>query len=141
MIKKFFCTVLIIVLAASLSFAGSDTTIKEGQWEITMKVEMQGMNADVPPMKYTKCLTGKDSLPVDQSTASQCTMADVKTVGNTVTWKLKCTEQAGGMEGSGKIVYHGDTFDGTITMSLNDPEEGKINMVQRITGKRLGDCK
>ena len=36
---------------------------------------------------------------------------------------------------------NGDRFDGTIIMKADDPEEGKMNITQRISGRRIGDCK
>ncbi len=141
MFKKLFLVMIILLMITSKSFAGSVLDIREGKWEITTRVEMQGIQADLPPMTSTKCLTGKDSVPKSPDTAQNCTFTNVKTDGNIVTWIMKCNEQVGGMEGRGKITYHGDTFNGTITMSLKEPGESKITMIQRLSGKRIGECK
>jgi hypothetical protein len=45
------------------------------------------------------------------------------------------------MEVTGKTTYHGDTFEGNITMISNDPEEGKMEMINHISGRRIGECK
>ncbi|GBE01647.1 hypothetical protein BMS3Abin08_01080 [bacterium BMS3Abin08] len=41
---------------------------------------------------------------------------------------MKCSGKDA-MEVIGKTTCHGDTFEGTVTMILNDPEEGKMKMI------------
>jgi hypothetical protein len=44
------------------------------------------------------------------------------------------------MESVGTITYKGDKFEGTIKTTIKDPQAGKMTMVQRMIGKRIGDC-
>ena len=104
MVKKLFFASIILLIAISISFAGSVPNMKEGLWEITVKTEMPGM--EMPPMKHTQCMTKKDFVPQGpQQPGQECKITDVKVDGNTVTWTIKCTTQGGEMKGTGKTTY------------------------------------
>jgi hypothetical protein len=142
MFKKISSSVLILIAGVSLSYAGAGPNIHEGNWEITSTMEMEGMPAGgAVPMKYAQCLTSKDAVPKNPETIKGCTIKNMKAEGNTVTWTMRCEEQGAAIDGSGTVTYSSDTMQGTIKMTLNDPEGGKIQMTQRMSGKRIGDCK
>jgi Protein of unknown function (DUF3617) len=49
--------------------------MKEGLWEITTKMKMQGM--DMPPVKHTQCITKDDLVPRgSQQPGQECEIAD-----------------------------------------------------------------
>jgi len=142
MSKKLLSAVLILIAGVSLSYAGAGPNIHEGNWEITSTMEMEGMPAgSAAPMKYSQCLTSKDAVPKSPDTVKGCAIKNMKTAGNTVTWTMRCEEQGAAIDGSGTVTYSSDTMKGTIKMTLNDPEGGKMQMTQRMSGKRIGDCK
>jgi len=120
----------------------SGVNLHEGLWEITTKMQMPGMQ--MPARKHTQCLTKKNMLknmvPKEQSQEEECKITDTKINGSTVTWVMKCNGEDA-MKVIGKITYFGDTFEGTITMILSDPEEGETKMINHISGKRIGACK
>jgi hypothetical protein len=134
-------TIVGIFLWGTSAFAGVD--IHEGLWEITTKMEMQGMPMQMPARKHTQCLTKKNMpktmVPKEQDQDEECKITDQKVSGNTVTWTMKCSGKDA-MEVAGKTTYHGDTFEGTITMISNDPDEGKMKIINHISGKRIGEC-
>jgi hypothetical protein len=143
MLKRVALAVAIgIFLWGTSAFAG--VNLHEGLWEITTKMEMQGMPMKMPARKHTQCLTNKNMLktmvPKEQAQEEECKITDQKIIGNTLTWIMKCSGKDA-MEVTGKTTYHGDTFEGTITMISNDPEEGKMKMINHITGRRIGECK
>jgi hypothetical protein len=127
-----------VFLLGTLAFAGVE--MHEGLWEITTKMEMQGM----PPRKHTQCLTKNNMLktmvPREEVEEEVCKITDTKISGNTVTWIMKCKGE-GPMEVTGRTTYHGDTFEGTITMISHDPDDGKIKITNHISGRRIGECK
>jgi Protein of unknown function (DUF3617) len=131
-----------IVLLGTSAFARVD--LHEGLWEITTKMEMPGMPMQMPARKHTQCLTKKNLLetmvPKEQTQEEECKIIDQKISGNTVTWTMKCSGKDA-MEATGKNTYHGDTFEGTITMISNDPDDGKMKIINHISGKRIGECK
>jgi len=142
MLKKLLMAGLILMAGVSRSYAGAGPNIHEGNWEITSTMEMEGMPAGgAVPMKYAQCLTSKDAVPKNPETVKGCTITSMKAEGNTVTWVMRCNEQGATIDGSGTVTYSSDTMQGTIKMTLNDPEGGKMQTTQRLSGKRIGDCK
>jgi len=144
MLKRVALAVTIIGVFLWGTFAFAGVNLHEGLWEITTKMEMQGMPMKMPARKHTQCLTKENMLktmvPKEQTQEEECKITDTKIRGNTVTWVMKCSGEDA-MEVTGKITYHGDTFEGTITMISNDPEEDKMKMINHISGRRIGKCK
>ena len=144
MLKRVVLAVTIVGLFMWGTFAFAEVNLHEGLWEITTKMEMQGMPMKMPARKHTQCLTKKNMLktmvPKEQAQEEECKITDTKISGNTVTWVMKCVGEDA-MEVTGKTTYHGDTFEGTITMISNDPEEGRMKMINHISGRRIGECK
>jgi hypothetical protein len=123
---------LFFLFSARLSFAAPN--MEDGLWEITTTVDMPGM-----PSKsfiHTTCLTKEKAVP--QRAESGCTIRDVKTQGNTITWTVVCRE---GMSTSkGKVTYAGTTMDGVIETTVKT--NGKtMTMKNTMKGKRIGPCK
>ena len=144
MIKKIVMAVAIAGMFLWGTFAFAEVDLHEGLWEITTKMEMPGMPMQMPARKHTQCLTKKNMLktmvPKEQTQKEECKITNTKISGNTVAWVMKCSGEDA-MEVTGKTTYHGDTFNGTITMITNDPEEGKMKMIIHISGRRIGECK
>jgi hypothetical protein len=109
--------------------------MKDGKWEITTTMEMQGMPAGMmKPHTFTACLSQKDKIPQDAN-QKDCSMKDVKVEGNTVSWEVVCKDSSG----KGRIAYAGSTYDGTMDMTM---KEGGREMTAKMTmkGKHLGPC-
>ena len=54
-----------------------------------------------------------------------------------MTWRVHCDRG----DGSGEIVYKGDSFEGTMKMTVQGPRGGgPMEVTQTMSGKRLGDC-
>jgi hypothetical protein len=115
--------------------------MQEGMWEVTMKTEMQGMPMEMPPMKFSQCLTKKDMVPQKKEKSEECKMISTKIEGNTVYWKARCRSKDGMVESDGKITYAGGSFNGVIKTILNDAKASKTEMTNHMSGKRIGDCK
>ena len=130
---------LAFLLVASPSFA--EPNMQEGKWEITTKVEMQGMPMAMPATKYTQCITKKDMVPQKPEKNQDCQITNTKVSGDTVSWSMQCKGKEGIVDSSGKITYKKETFDGTMHTTVNSPGSGKMEMTQRISGRRIGDCK
>ena len=137
MLKKLFAVSIILLAAISITCADSGPNMKEGLWEITTKMQMQGM--DMPPVKHTQCITKNDLVPHgSQQPGKECEITDVKESGNTVTWTMKCTGQGGEVIGTGEITYSGDSFKGTMTITM---PQANMEMTSNLSGKRIGKCK
>ena len=136
MLKKLFFGSIILLTAISITFAGSGLNMKEGFWEITTKTKIPGM--EMPPMKHTQCITKNDLVPQSSQPGQECKITETKVIGNTVTWTMQCKTQGEEMKGTGKITYSGDSFEGTIIISM---PQANMKITTHISGKRIGDCK
>jgi len=141
--KVSICAALAIVMA--LVWCGSaqaaEPNMKDGLWEITTKMEMKGMPANIPPSVTKQCLTKKDSVPGQSKEKNpNCKITEQKVSGNTVTWAMVCKENDGTVESKGSITYKGDTFDGTTTTLIKDKTHKAQQVSTKMTGKRLGPC-
>ncbi len=140
MYRKACLVFAMLLIFISVSFAGSGTIMKEGLWEITSKMEMQGMPMQMPPITFTQCLTNQELVPNQSQAGQECRMKNVKTKGNTVTWDTVCDSHQGKVISSGKITYKGDRFDGVVTTNMETPDQGLTQMKMLMSGRRIGKC-
>lgn len=119
--------------------------MKEGLWEITMKMEMPGMPAGMQPQVMQQCITRKDledprkTTPGNDPTGNRCQVTDHKVQGNTASWNMACKGE-GAMTGSGTVTYSGTSYQGTSRMTMK--QGGQVQtMTMHYSGKRIGDCK
>ncbi len=129
--KKWGCIIatLLFLFFASLSFAAPN--MEDGLWEITTTIDMPGMPSK--SFTHSSCLTKEKAVP--QTTESSCTLKDVKTQGNTVTWTLVCKEATS----KGKVTYGRTTMDGIFETTVKS--DGQTMTIKNIMkGKRIGPC-
>ena len=133
--------VLGILMAWSTGLAAQEQTVNlnPGLWEITTVTEMVGMpGAAPPPMTFPQCITPDNLVPQSEGETEVCQVSELAVDGNTVSWKLTCSGQGGGMEGTGTITYNGDTMEGTMEMTMT---MANMQVKNTLTGKRIGECK
>ena len=127
---------IISVIAFTFGMVWAAPEMNPGKWEITTTTVMAGM----PPQSvtHTQCITTEDMVPVSSDANQECQVTDIQYSGNTVSWKIACGGQGGGMEGTGKVTYSGDSMNGEMNMVIT----GGANMTVKNTmaGKRLGKC-
>jgi hypothetical protein len=121
---------LLFLFSAQLSFAAPN--MEDGLWEITTAVDMPGMPSK--SFTQTSCLTKEKAVP--QTSESGCTIKDVKTQGNTVTWTVVCKEATS----TGKVTYAGTTMEG-FTETTVKTNGNTMTIKSRMKGKRIGPCK
>jgi len=135
--------IVALVASSPLWVAAQDSARQDGRWEVTVEMEMPGMPMKMPAQTITRCVTKEEAADPQKAlpqagrntTADSCKVSDYKMVGNTVTWAMKCgpPEQ---MSGTGEIVYDGNSYKGTMKMSMATGQ----TIVMKHSGKRLGDC-
>jgi len=133
--------IISIAFVLCLLFAASPVwglDLNPGKYEITVQVELAGMPGGMPAQTTTQCLTKKDPVPSASAESQGCKVTDMKTMGNTVTYSMICHQQGMQTESTGKMTFHGDTFDGTTRMNLG--AGGGMQMTTKVTGKRVGKC-
>ena len=135
--------IVALVASSPLWVAAQDSARQDGRWEVTVEMEMPGMPMKMPAQTITRCVTKEEAADPQKAlpqggrgaAADSCKVSDYKMAGNTVTWAMKCgpPEQ---MSGTGEMVYDGDSYKGTMTMSMATGQA----IVMKHSGKRLGDC-
>ncbi len=133
---------LLLVSAAPLFAAPA--TMQDGNWEITMKMEMANMPFAMQPMVTTHCYTKEDlkdsqkTIPSASQRKDDCENKDVKVVGNKTTWTTQCKDSS---IVSGEMEYKQTSFSGMMTMEKVDKKGEKSKIVYHMSGKRIGNCK
>jgi hypothetical protein len=136
--------VAVAMFAILTAVAVAQGPMRPGRWDTTMQMQMAGSPIQMPEMKSSRCVTPEDakdpsrSLPTGPEgrggQKSDCKMADYKTSGNTVTWKMVCS-QPQAMTSTGEMTFTDDSYTGTMKM---DSPQGPMTM--KLSGKRVGDC-
>ena len=137
MVKKLMMSGL--VCAGSVT-VWADMNMHEGLWEITTKMEMVGIPMQMPVTKHTQCITKEKMVPQKENDKNNCKMLKQEIEGDTVKWVLECSGK-NKMKAEGKSTYHGDTFEGIITIKVKDPQSGEMKIINHVTGKYIGACK
>ncbi len=137
--KKMKHVLAVFVLISLPSTILAAEGIREGMWEITSKMEMPGMPMAMPPTTVKHCYT-KDEVKDQKKVINRdkdCTVTDLKSSGNKVTWKMVCTGKNAG-KFSGETVFSGDSYDSVMHMQSEDGKGGAMTI--KAKGKRVGNC-
>lgn len=113
--------------------------LESGKYQITSKVEMAGMPGSMPPQTSVQCLTANDPVPNDSASAQGCTITEMNTVGNKVTYTMECNQQGMKVNSTGEIIYKGKSFEGTSRMKMG-ASAGGMTITTKTTGKWIGKC-
>lgn len=145
--------------------------MKPGLWEITSQMsggnmptiptlsaaerkQMEAMGIKLPsasgsPMMVTitHCMTKEQAekrLPPQgaEDRRQRCEQKDMKTSGNTMTWKIECNGEQK-MSGTGSMTWqNSEHYTGKTTLTMQDPQHGQTTMNQAYTAKWLAaNCK
>ncbi len=131
---------LFVMALLILPAAGAWAQFKDGQWEITTRVEMQGMPQQMPPATFSQCITKNDPVPQNADKNYDCKTTHQKVSGNTVTYTLECQGPEGTMTTTGKNTYTGNTMEGSATTRFKMKGGPEMQMKSKMTGKYLGPC-
>lgn len=135
---KKFGTLFVVFFFFSFSFASD---LKEGLWEMSVKMEMKGMNMPMPAQKFKQCITKEKMIPHEgmekEKKDDKCKVVEQKVSGNKIFWKIVCKEKEGQTVITGTGVYNFDNFEGESRIKTPDGME----MTQKMSGKWIGKCK
>ena len=137
--KKMKRVLAVLVLVSLPSTILAVQGIREGSWEITSKMEMPGMPMVMPATTVRHCYTKEDIK--DQKKVinrdKDCTVTDLKSSGNKVSWKMVCTGKNAG-KFSGETIFSGDSYNSVMNMQ-SDSGKGR-SMTIKAKGRRVGNC-
>jgi hypothetical protein len=139
MLKKTAMSCILICAIFLFSAVSWAIDFNPGKYEISSKVEIPGMSVTIPPQTITECMTEQDLVLKNNTPNQNCEIKDVKEVGNTISWKMKCTQEGQTIKSSGQIDYAGNSFKGTIIMNMGT-QTGNMTTTTIIEGKRIGEC-
>ncbi len=131
--------------AVSVSAFAETKEMPPGLWEMKVKMDMPGMPpemaAKMGERTTTQCIKPGERKWSDQPKGPggrgdrQCETTDIKTDGQTTSWKMKCAD---GGSGEGKVTYNGK--DGyTMENTFSSPKSGGT-MKMIIQGKKIADA-
>ena len=137
MTRKLLVASVVLLATVSFSLAGSKPNVKPGKWEVTTRMEMPGMQMNMPPMTHTQCITENDYVPQTGQPGEECKITKTMVSGDTVTWTMHCRGEGGEMNGTGTVTYRGNSFEGKISMSM---APSGMEMTIFTSGRRIGEC-
>ena len=131
--------VAVVLFAAALTCAAA-TPMRAGLWEITARMQGEGVPAGIEPITSRTCITAKDVEAMNRGRAANkgaenCEPVNYRQEGNKATWSLSCKGRTP-ITGTGSIEYGNDSF--TQKMVMNS-DGGTMTM--ESTGRRVGDCR
>jgi len=139
MLKKTVMSSILICAIFIFSAVSWAIDFNPGEYEIITKVEMTGMPVTVPPQTTTECMTEQDLIIKNETYSQNCEIKDVKEVGNTISWKMKCAQEGQTVDSRGRITSAGNSFKGNIIMNMVTAD-GNMTATTIIEGKRIGKC-
>ena len=119
--------VLVLALFSTLALAAPGE-----YWEITNKMEMQGMS--MPGMTHKVCMGKGSEKDPRNSSDKDCEMTDMKASGNKSSWKMRCNKDGEVMTGSGEMTSAPDRTEGTIQFSSAKTGSMTINFINKRVG-------
>lgn len=132
--------ILLSIAVLSVAMTPSSLLAAPGEWwEITSKMEMEGMPFAMPAQTAKVCMPkgGQSDPNRTQGKDSNCTMTDVKHSGNTVKYKGSCVNQGETMNLVGETTHDSKSFKSNMKMTGKSQGE-PINMKMIGSGKYIG---
>ena len=106
-------------------------------WELTSKMEMQGMPMAMPTTTMKVCVPIGGERDPKYATDKNCVVSDVVNSGNKTSWKMRCNHDGEIMNGSGEMSGTRDNSEGTMRMSGTSGGK-KFDMTNTYKNKRIG---
>lgn len=130
-----------ILLAAAVALiaapaAAETVNMQPGKWEGKVEVNMPGMPTG-PGKPFTQCVTEEDlGDPADMLAQNDgCQVVQSDHSDDVFTYELDCGESVM----TGRIAYHGDSYEGSGTMVMNAGGQ-RMEATMTMEGRRLGAC-
>ncbi|HEX9184838.1 MAG TPA: DUF3617 family protein, partial [Burkholderiales bacterium] len=129
------------LLIATLGFFAAPAFAQGGSdelWDMTTRMEMAGMPGGGQSFTNQVCMKRGQTQPDKMSQDKNCTVAEMRTVGNTTTWKIVCTGR-NPVTGEGEVTRTKDSMNGRIRMQGKRGNES-YDMTTVMQGRLVGNC-
>lgn len=133
-------TAAIACLAWAAPVGAIEPDFKDGLWRVEVTTEMRGMGMKpAPPYSYQGCYSRRDMTERLAAPGGPCRALPAEAREGEMRWRLQCSPRMGEVSGDIRMKFLGDRMEGTITTRTGYPEP--LEVTQRISGLRIGDCK
>ena len=120
--------------------------VEPGEWEFSVKTDLQDMPPSQHPLKLKKCLSDKDAanllhyLPLAPgATPETCTVKEQKQNGTKLHYVVQCTGMPNVTTSGDASVAAGNLIGHAVTNL--ESATYKKQLTQQYTGKRIGKCR
>jgi hypothetical protein len=133
------------LMAAATAYSAAAPYMKDGLWEMAVKVEMPGMPGNMPTNTVQRCMSAKDfqdprkTTPDTSGGSTQCGVSNYRVQGNTATWEMACKGKEQ-MKGTGTMTFEGERYTGVNRMTMSQDGQS-TKMTMNYAGRYLGPCK
>ena len=121
--------------------ANAQEQLREGLWEITVRMEIGGQPASAAPLVVRQCLnqqSAQDLMTQLTGAAGGCQVSDLQQEGNRARWNLTCSGQIE-LTGSGEVTMTAGGFDGTLNAMIGMGGTS-VPIMQTFGARRVGEC-
>jgi hypothetical protein len=130
-----------VVVCALAMAAAEAADIKEGLYEISVRAEIGGMPVSEAPMVVRQCMSQQSmqQLMSQMGGGGACNVSNFEQSGNQARFNLNCSGVLN-VAGTGETQFSADQFTGRMDLSVQMGGDQAVPMVQKFTGKRVGEC-
>ncbi len=132
----------VVLSLSTVFYAGTAAALNPGLYEYSMKMNIPGAPASIPPTTIQRCLTASDvegvkAIDMPAMPNSDCKVANQVFDGKQFSYKVACTTPQK-LDGEVKGTVSATTLNMEMVMRI---PEAPGPMMQNISARRLGDCK
>ena len=130
-------TMLLVCAAPASAFE-----LHPGQWEITSKTTSAAL-PQTQSQTLNECIKEKTAQEILGTLTEKdiCKIRSHEESTDTMEWTMECQQKGSPpMNGNGRIISHGDTFDGEMNVSMKMGDD-EMKFQTKWNGKRVGECK
>jgi hypothetical protein len=131
--------VLLAALALPVA-AAADPNFQDGLWRVDIVTDMRGGGLKpAPPYNFQGCYSRQEITRRLAAPGGPCRAVPTEARDDEMSWRLQCSPRIGEVNGRIQMKFLGDRLEGTVFTRTGYPEP--LEVTQRISGRRLGDCK
>ena len=134
------------LLSLTILPAVAAPTMQPGLYEISMQMVMKGMPMQMPVSSFRHCITPQDIVDgkayASSENSKDCKISNLRQSGNAVSYDFACVMQgSGSMVGRSSGTHHATGYDILMSGRFVPAMEGMSEFSQKLSAKRLGNCK
>jgi hypothetical protein len=118
----------------------ADPNFHDGLWRVEVATEIRGYGMKpAPPYHYQGCYSKREFTERLTAPGGPCRAIPTEVREDEMTWRLLCSPKVGEVNGTIQMKFQGSRMEGTMVTRTAYPQP--MEVTQRISGQRIGDCK